>query len=77
MRDSPFEISYGFQHVKPIDIALPVSRPYVVSAKATELVQLLKDTHAAVQETLRLSKDIIMAHSDTHVTECKLLTWCT
>ena len=65
--DAPFDVSYGFQPVKPIDIALPIS-PYAVSAEATERVRLLKDTHAAVHESLRLSKDI-MTHSDTHVTE--------
>ena len=69
VRDSPFEVSYGFQPVKPIDMVIPVS-PYAVSAKATERVQLLKDTHAAVQESLRLSKDR-MAHSDTPVIEFK------
>ena len=67
IRDAPFDVSYGFQPVKPIDIALPIS-PYAVSAEATERVQLLKDTHAAVQESLRLSKDR-MAHSDIPVTE--------
>ena len=69
IRDAPFDVSYGFQPVKPIDIALPIS-PYAVSAEATERVQLLKDTHAAVQESLRLSKDR-MAHSDIPVTEFK------
>ena len=66
-KSSPFSSSYGFDPVTPIDIVIPVS-PYAVSAEATERVQLLKDTHAAVQESLRLSKDI-MAHSDIPVVE--------
>lgn len=69
IRDSPFSSAYGYDPVKPIDVAIPIS-PYSVSAEATDRVQLLKDTHAVVQELLLLSKDR-MAHSDTPVMEFK------
>ena len=62
LRISPFEVTYGFRPLTPIDTVLPYT-PFAMSADAEKHVEFLRDTHAYARELLQLTKDR-MAHSD-------------
>ena len=62
VRISPFEVTYGFRPLIPIDTVLPYT-PFAMSADVEKHVEFLGDTHAYARELLQLAKDR-MAHSD-------------
>ena len=62
LRISPFEVTYGFRSLTPIDTILRYT-PFAMSADVEKHVDFLKDAHAYAGELLQLAKDR-MAHSD-------------
>ena len=52
LKISPFEATYGFKPMTPLDVVLPYT-PFALSADAEKRVKLLKDTNAYASELLR------------------------